>query len=131
MANLKLVADAMFRDRNLWSEISDEEKEGSFFIFNRYFSKKYPEHSQLLNHKLIDKVVAMDTWFLFMKGKGYPSWFWSKETPSKVKTKFSESDIQLLITKLKLKKGDIEYLIENFGELIEEEIKYYKKIEKQ
>jgi hypothetical protein len=56
MAELIDVANAMFTNKTNWVNISDEDKEKFFFIFNRYFAKKYPEKSQLLNLKVIDKV---------------------------------------------------------------------------
>ena len=78
MAELIDVANAMFRSKKDWVNIKDEDKEKFFFIFNRYFSKMYPEKSQLLNLKNINKVSSMDIWFHFMKDKPYPGWFWSK-----------------------------------------------------
>ena len=55
MAELIDVFKAMMR-RGSWDKITVEEKEKNFFIFNRYFSKMYPEQAQLLNLKNIDKV---------------------------------------------------------------------------
>jgi hypothetical protein len=130
MANLKLVADAMFYKKSDWINISDEEKEGCFFIFNRYFSKKYPELSQSLNIKGIDKVSSMNLWFSFMKNKPYPKWFWSK-SPNLNKPKVAKKDIDLLLKNLKVKESDIYYLIENNYDFIKEEIKYLNSIQKQ
>ena len=42
MAELIDVANAMFRDKKNWNKIKDEDKDKFFFIFNRFFSKKYP-----------------------------------------------------------------------------------------
>jgi hypothetical protein len=130
MANLKLVADAMFSNKVKWSDISDEEKELCFFIFNRYFAKRFLEKSQLLNLKTIDKVVAMDMWCYYMKGKPYPNWFWSK-TEKAEKTEISEKDFKLLLDKLKIKDIDLIYLIDNHMEFIKEELKYYKSLQKE
>lgn len=130
MANLKLVADAMFYKKNNWVNIPDEEKESCFFIFNRYFSKRYIEKSQQLNLKTIDKVTSMDLWYTFMLDKPYPKWFWGK-VPSKEKSKLSKKDFELLVKTLKLKESDIEYLIEYHNDFIKEELKYWKSIEKQ
>lgn len=129
MANLKLVADAMFYKKSDWVKIPDEEKEACFFIFNRYFSKKYPQKSQLFNLKTIDKVSSMNLWYSFMLTKPYPKWFWSKT--DKDKPKVSKKDIDLLVRKLQVKEIDIQYLIENHFEFIKDEIKYWNKLEKQ
>lgn len=41
MAELIDVVNAMFRNKRDWVKISDDDKSTFFFIFNRYFSKKY------------------------------------------------------------------------------------------
>lgn len=129
MAEIIDVANAMFKTRNDWQKITDEDKEKFFFIFNRYFSKRYPRQSYLLNMKTTDKSDGMDLWFHFMKGKPYPQWFWSK-TPSD-KMEIPEKDNKLLLQKLKLKQSDVDYLVENFPDFIKEELKYYKQLDKQ
>lgn len=130
MANLKEVADAMFYKRNQWVKISDEDKETCFFIFNRYFSKRYPEKSFLFNNKNIDKVNAMNIWYAFMSGKSYPKWFWSK-SKSLEKDKVIKKDFNLLLVKLRIKESDLDYLIEHHYEFIKEELSHWKKVEKQ
>jgi hypothetical protein len=130
MAELIDVANAIFKDKNKWKDISDEDKEKFFFIFNRYFSKKYPDKSQLLNDKLINKVAALDTWYLFMLNIPYPKWFWSKSESSKVKPEISEDEITQLMFELDLKKEDIEILVKYYPKLIKEELKYYKDAKK-
>lgn len=129
MAEIIDVANAMFKTRSNWDKITDEDKEKFFFIFNRYFSKKYPEKSYLLNLKTTNKSDAMDLWFHFMGSKPYPNWFWSK-TPTE-KSEISEKDLKLLLIKLKLKESDITYLVNNFPDFIKEELKYYKQLDKQ
>ncbi len=130
MANLKLVADAIFTKKVSWEEVSDEEKETCFFIFNRYFSKKYLEKSQLLNLKTIDKVTGMNLWYHFFKGKPYPNWLWIKNE-TKEKSEISEKDYKLLLEKLKIKDLDLNYLIDNHLEFVKEELKYYKSLQKE
>ena len=51
MSELIRVSDALFKNKSKWSSLSDSDKELAFFIFNRYFSKTYPEKSYLLNSK--------------------------------------------------------------------------------
>jgi hypothetical protein len=129
MAELIDVAKAIFTNKNNWKNISDEDKERFFFIFNRYFSKKYPEKSQLLNLKVIDKVSALDLWYHFMLNKPYPNWFWSKSEKG-VKSDISEKEYKLLLLNLKIKDIDLDYLIEHHIEFIKEELKYYKDLDK-
>jgi hypothetical protein len=130
MADLKLVGNAMFYKKGDWVNVPDEEKESCFFIFNRYFAKKYPENAQLLNLKTINKVTAMNLWYEFMLDKPYPNWFWSKSDKTE-KSVISDKDYKLLLQKLKIKDLDLDYLIMNHFEFIKEELKYYKSIEKE
>ena len=130
MADLKLVGNAMFYKKGDWVNVPDEEKESCFFIFNRYFAKKYPEMSQLLNLKTINKVTAMNLWYEFMLDKPYPNWFWSKSDKTE-KSVIGDKDYKLLLQKLKIKDLDLDYLIMNHFDFIKEELKYYKSIEKE
>ena len=130
MADLKLVGNAMFYKKREWVNVPDEEKESCFFIFNRYFAKKYPEMSQLLNLKTITKVTAMNLWYEFMLDKPYPNWFWSKSDKTE-KSVIGDKDYKLLLQKLKIKDLDLDYLIMNHFDFIKEELKYYKSIEKE
>ena len=129
MADLKLVGNAIFYKKNDWVNVSDEEKEACFFVFNRYFAKKFPEKAQLFNLKSIDKITAMNLWYQFMLKQPYPNWFWSKSEKNE-KSKISDKDYKLILQKLKIKDIDLDYLIEHHIDFIKEELKYYKQIEK-
>lgn len=129
MANLKLVADAILLRKGDWSKIPDQEKEDCFFIINRYFSKQYPEKSQLLNLKSINKVVAINLWYQFMIDKPYPKSFWSKV--DKVdKSDISAADYKSLLIHFNIKDIDLDYIIEKDYEFIKDELKYLKSKEK-
>lgn len=129
--NLKEIANAMFSKRSEWVNISDEDKELSFFIFNRYFSKKYPEKAQLFNTKVIDKVTCLNLWFEFMKGKPYPNYFWDKFEKKKSEgMSCTKLEYNHLLKNLNIKDIDLDYLIENHSDFIKEEIKNYKEIQK-
>lgn len=126
MAELIDVFNAMIKRGN-WEAITVEEKEKNFFIFNRYFSKVYPEQAQLLNLKNIDKVVGMELWYQFMKNEPYPSYFWSKSEKSD-KPVLAPKDYKMLLVSLKVKPDDLDYLIEKHYEFIKEELSYLKKV---
>ncbi len=124
--NLLSISKVIFQNRNNWKFVTNDMKEKYFFIFNRYFSKKYPNESQLINHKSINKSIGLDLWFYFMKDKEYPKWFWSKSKFEK-SSDLPEIDFRLLMIKLNLDKDDdLQYLINNFPEVIKEELEFYK-----
>lgn len=131
MAEIIDVANALFKGEiGKWSSISEDDKDKFSFIFNRYFSKKYPLQAQYLNIKGQNKPIVLDMWFYFMKTKPYPNWFWSK-SPKWNKSIIEDKDFSLLMKKLKLnKQDDLIYLIENHYDFIKEELDYYKKMEK-
>lgn len=126
MAELIDVFNAMIKRGN-WEAITVEEKEKNFFIFNRYFSKRYPEQAQLLNLKNIDKVVGMELWYQFMKTEPYPDWFWSKSEKSD-KPILAPKDYKMLLVSLKVKPDDLDYLIEKHFDFVKEELSYLKKV---
>lgn len=132
MAEMLKVAKAMFQNRKSWEEISDEEKSECFFIFNRFFCKKFPEYAQLLNKKNIDKVLGMEIWFQFMKDKAYPKWFWTKSESGKkiYNGDIKDSEINQLLINLGIHRQELNLLIKYYPDLISEEIKYYKSLKK-
>jgi hypothetical protein len=81
------------------------------------------------NLKTIDKVSALDLWHHFIKDKPYPNWFWSKGEKAE-KSEIPDKDYKLLLQNLKIKDIDLDYLIENHIDLIKDELKYYKDLEK-
>jgi len=128
--NILAISNVIFRDRENWKYITDEQKSEFAFIFSRFFSKKFTHHALCLNLKEQDKSVVMDMWFNLMKGKPYPQWFWSKGEKWS-KTDLEDKDFKLLMKKLNLnKEDDLVYLIEHYPEIIDDELKYYKKKEK-
>jgi hypothetical protein len=127
--NLLAVTNCMFRDRENWKWVSEEQKIKFFFIVNRLLSKKYHELSQLLNLKNINQVVGMDLIFEFMKNKPYPKWFWTK--PEKqTDASISESDFGLLREKWGITNEEVNFLYKFHREELEEEIEYFKKLNK-
>lgn len=131
-AKLIDIANAMFKKKSDWEKLTDEDKELNFFIFNRYFSKKFPEKSQLLNQKGIDKVTGMNLWYYFMLDKPYPNWFWSKSEDESISEEsiISDKDFSFLLERLKLDEFNLNSLIKYYPDLIEEELKYLKDIDK-
>ena len=127
---LVTVFNAMFKDKHLWETITDEQKEKTFFIFNRYLSKKYPHQALYLNDKLINKSYGMDIWFYFMKTQKYPTWFWSKKENiiDKENHIFTVKEIQILKQKMDIKDSELNILIKYHLPELKEELKYFTKV---
>jgi hypothetical protein len=129
MAELIDVFNGVVRGHS-WNDIPDEDKEKNFFIINRYFSKKYPKQAALLNLKNIDKIVALEIWYQFMKTEPYPKWFWSK-SDTKDKPILPAKDYRMLLISLKIKPQDLDYLIDKHFDFIKDELTYLKKVNTQ
>jgi hypothetical protein len=128
--NVLAISKCMFQERKNWKFVTDEQKSEYFFIFNRYFSKKYPYLAQLLNDKTTNKVAGMDLWFYFMEGKPYPKWFWSKSEKSKDDYLFTEKEVNSLLNKFDIKQEELDLLIKYHLDDVREELKYIKDGEK-
>lgn len=129
--HLLAISKCMFQERNKWEYVTDEQKEKWFFIINRTMSKKYPELSQLLNQKTIDKVASMDLWFHFMEGKPYPKWFWSKtEKKNNINNKLTDSEISMLLKEFQIREEELNILLEYHHDEVLETLKYLKDLEK-
>ena len=128
MAIITEVANALFKNRKDWAKITNEDKATFAFIFNRLLSKKYPERALLLNTKdFQDKSMILEMWFHFMKTQPYPAWLWSK-SPKISKTDMDGKDFDMLMKKLYInKEEDLIYMIDHYPDIINEELKRYKK----
>jgi hypothetical protein len=120
--NLLQISNIIFKDRSKWSEVTDEEKADFFFIFNRYFSKRYPNLAQLINLTGTSPVIGMNLWFNFMKDKPYPQWFWSKSNS----TEKSEKNWE----KLGIREDEYQIIEKFYSDELESELKWLKESQK-
>lgn len=130
---LKDVVNCLLKDRHEYKNITIKDKEKNFFIINRFLSKKFPEQSQRFNKKNIDKSLALDLWFLYLRHKkrnNIFNWFWSK-VPKNTNKEFSDSEYKLLMLKLEIRKEDLDILIMYHMDFLKEELKYFKELKKQ
>lgn len=124
--NILAISKCMFQNRKDWQYVTDEQKSEFFFIFNRYFSKKYPDLAQRMNDKYQDKILGMNMWFHFMEGKPYPNWFWSKSEKKKETGPLTEKETNLLIRKFNIKFEELEMIIRFHPDEVMEELKYIR-----
>lgn len=134
MEKVKLadVFNYLLKDRHKYKAISVKDKTDNFFIINRLLSKKYPEQAQKFNKKSIDKSLALDLWFLFLrheKRNEIFKWIWSK-SPKSDKL-LSESDCKLLIKKLEISVDDLDILMMYHIDFLKDELNYFKQLNKQ
>jgi hypothetical protein len=126
------VVDTIFKNRQNYKEITDKDKETFFFIINRKFGVEKIKQSQFFNNKFIDKASAMDIWHLSFGGfRSAPGWYWKKSKNVKEKSnKITGPDRKLMMENTKLTEADIDFMIENYLDDLQYEIKKLKRFEK-
>jgi hypothetical protein len=129
--NILTISKIIFGDRSKWNQITDKDKEKFFFVFNRYFSKKYPDLSILLNDKTQDKSMGMDLIFNFFKNKPYPDWFWNSQKTSNGSKVGPDSFLEEIMINLDLGKEEVLFLEKYYPDQIKQEISYIQKLKKE
>lgn len=124
------LANIIFKEKDKYKFVTDEEKENNFFVINRKFAFKYLRQAQFFNYKSINKASAIDVWFqiCYKTTNGTPDWWWkSKQTKKSIKSEFTKNDIELVKNFHKLKDNDIDFLIKYNKDELKENIKKIKK----
>jgi hypothetical protein len=129
------LANIIFKDKNKYEYVSDEEKENSFFILNRKFAIKYLKQAQFFNNKNIDKSSAIDVWYqvFYKTTNGAPDWWWrtSQKSKEKIKSEFSAADLKLIKEYYELTDYDVKFLVKYYSDKLKLDIKRLKKFKKE
>lgn len=123
------LANIIFKDKDKYDFVSDEEKEMSFFKLNRKFAYKYLKQAQFFNNKNINTSSAIDIWYqIFYKTtNGTPQWWWKTKQAVKPKSDISVADLKLIKNFYGIKDNDINFLIKYHPDKVKEDIKRLKK----
>jgi hypothetical protein len=130
LAIFKAMRDKDKHGNDLWIWVTDSQKEQFFFLFNRYYSKKFPQRSQLLNDKLTDKVSGMELIRHTLKDGPYPGWIWSKSEKKEKTDEYTDKEINLLMSSYNIKFEELMFLINFYPQTVKEELKYLKEANK-
>jgi hypothetical protein len=124
------IIDRIFVNRELYSEISDEDKINSFFIINRKLGKQYPKIARKFNHKYVDKASAIDLWYAFFSGvKSIPYWYWDPKNRIKKAKTSKKGNYDNIKTREELSDSEMKYLEMYFEEDLKRENKKLNKFE--
>ena len=123
------LANIIFKDKDKYEFVSDEEKENNFFVLNRKFAYKYLKQAKFFNNKDIDKPSAIDIWYqIFYKTtNGTPQWWWKTKQQAKPKSEFNNAEIKMVKQFYKFTDKDINFLIKYYPDKLREDIKRIKK----
>lgn len=132
--NWMTVVDYIFKNKHMYKTLTDDDKIDSFYIINHKFGVKYPQISQFLNRRDMDKASAIDYWFLYLRTKEtnvVPSWYWSKSPNEKEKLEKLSNPDRILVQRYSDidNVDDLDFLFKHFGEDIKDELKKSKRFE--
>lgn len=124
------IVDRILVNRDIYHEISDEDKVNSFFIINRKFGKQFPKIARKFNHRFIDKASAIDLWYAFFNGsKKLPDWYWDPKDRVK-KTKASKKgNYEAIQYREELSDVEMKFLELHFEDDLKKESKKLNKFE--
>ena len=129
------LANIIFKDKDKYKFVSDEEKEDSFFMLNRKFAYRYLRKAQFFNNKNINKSSSLDIWhqIFYNTTNGAPDWWWKTKQPAKnkIKPEFSSNDINLIKDYYDIKNNDIDFLIKYYSQDLKSDIKRLKKFKNE
>jgi len=131
--DLRHIGDFIFKQKDKYKDLSDEDKEKFFFIMNRKLARKYPKHAQFFNNKVVDKSSALDIWYYFFikqRTLDIPQWYWFKMTNKKEKGLLKKEEREFLMEFYDLRNDDVEFLVKHYPEEVIDEMKKFKKFGK-
>ena len=131
--DLRHIGDFIFKYKDKYKDLSDEDKEKFFFIMNRKFARRYPKHAQFFNYKNMDKSSALDVWYHFFikqRTMDIPSWYWFKLSGKKEKSILKKEEVEFFLEFYDLKRDDLNFLIEHHSEELTDEVKKFRKFNK-
>jgi len=123
------LSNIIFKDKDKYKYVTDEEKEISFFKLNRKYAIMFLKKAQFFNNKNIDRASAMDLWFqIFYKTtNGTPKWWWKANADKKPKREFSTADLKLIKEYYELTNNDVDFLVNYYKDKLKTDIKRLKK----
>jgi hypothetical protein len=130
MADFIEIVDKIFKNKQSYCEISDQDKISAFFKINRKFGKQFPEIASKFNNNFIDKASAIDMWNNFFKNTyGIPSWYWDPKDRVKTTKANKKSNYDAIKIREDLDDYDMKYLEKYFEEDLKNEMKKINKFE--
>jgi hypothetical protein len=89
-----------FFSKERWPLMPDSEKERHGFNIIRFISIRFPQQVNIMNHKDMNIVDALNFWhsYLTPRIKSTPSWFWVTSGKNKEKLKKEKKEKRLIDT---------------------------------
>jgi len=131
--DIRHIGDFIFKQKDQYKNLSDDDKEKFFFIMNRKFARQFPKHAQFFNNKGMDKSSALDIWYYFFikqRTTDIPYWYWFKLSNKKEKSILKKEEEDFFLEYYELKQNDLEFLIKYYPDELTEEVKKFKKFNK-
>lgn len=131
--DIRHIGDFIFKQKDEYKKLSDDDKEKFFFIMNRKFARKYPKQAQFFNNKIINKSSALDIWYYFFikqRISGIPDWYWFKMSNKKEAGLLKKEELEFFIEFYEFRKDDLDFLTKYYPDDLKEEVKKFRKFNK-
>jgi hypothetical protein len=128
------LGNIIFKDKDKYKFITDDDKDKNFFILNRKFAYKEIRKAHFFNFKSVDKASSLDVWFeFFCKTTAIPKWYWQTKMKKskKVKSKFKKLDLDDIKDRYDISESDVDFLSLYYEDEISKTIKRVKKFDKK
>ena len=128
------LGNIIFKNKDKYKFITDNDKEKNFFILNRKFAYKDIKKAQFFNNKNLDRSSSLDIWFaIFGNTTNIPDWYWKTKAKKsiKIKPKFKKDEIDDLMERYNINERDIDFLILYYEGELKKTIKRLKKFQKK
>jgi hypothetical protein len=123
----------IFKDKEKYDVITDDDKERNFFILNRKFAYNDIKKAKFFNDKNLDKASSLDIWFsVFSKTTNTPQWYFNAKLSkkNKIKSKFKNDEISDIKDRYNFSDSDMDFLILYYEDELKATIKRLKKFKK-
>ena len=141
------ISKIIFENKSKYSIISDNDKENAYYMINKKLSlcknknnKSLNSVSSFFNHKskwnnvyMIDRISAVDLWFLMLKNHTGTPYEWFSKSPFTKPEKKGKSipklDKEMIMEYENLSESEYDFLLENYRDELEYKIKLFKRVE--
>jgi hypothetical protein len=135
MYDFKHVTDFIFKKKDEYKKLSDEDKERTFFVINRKLARGMPFFAEFLNKKSMNRATSMDIWYYYFVKKRFvdlPKWFYFKLSgKTKKKSSIKPDEREFLLSAHGIEERDLNFLLKYYPDDVKEELKKFRKFNKK
>lgn len=135
MYDITHLTKFIFKNKDEYSKLTDNDKEALFFMLNRRLARGLPFNAEFLNKKSIDRASSTDIWYYYFIKQRFidiPKWFWFKfniKTKSAIGIKKEEREF--LLKMHDINEQELDFLTTHYLDDVMVEVKKFRKFNKK